>query len=280
MTNKLSGLKDLIWAIAIVICLAALLVGFFFAAVSKYGGDRERPVIALSPSSSSTPANKSGIDAGVTGSSGGSYATVSDGSLKTLSGSSDAGQSYIDSLTFLVDSSLSTLKTSGLTAGQVWVGGSGLPMSDIANWTIVYPGDGSSVSPANAAMVAKPAVLFIAIGSDGMSGLSQEAFISGYETMIRGILGASPETKVVCCSVFPVTDAYTGSDGLDIAGAEQVNGWIQQVCIDTGAWYADIAYNITAEGKLIGQYADTDGKGLSGTGLSAVMSWLRTHSLS
>ena len=36
----------------------------------------------------------------------------------------------------------------------------------------------------------------------------------------------------------------------------------------------------TAEGKLIGQYADTDGKGLSGTGLSAVMSWLRTHSLS
>ena len=280
MTNKLSGLKDLIWAIAIVICLAALLVGCFFAAVSKYGGDRERPVIALSPTSSSTPANKSGIDAGVTGSSGGSYATVSDGSLKTLSGSSDAGQSYIDSLTFLVDSSLSTLKTSGLTAGQVWVGGSGLPMSDIANWTIVYPGDGSSVSPANAAMVAKPAVLFIAIGSDGMSGLSQEAFISGYETMIRGILGASPETKVVCCSVFPVTDAYTGSDGLDIAGAEQVNGWIQQVCIDTGAWYADIAYNITAEGKLIGQYADTDGKGLSGTGLSAVMSWLRTHSLS
>ena len=186
----------------------------------------------------------------------------------------------IDSLTFLVDSSLSSLKTSGLTAGQVWVGGSGLPMSDIANWTIVYPGDGSSVSPANAAMVAKPSVLLIAVGSDGMSGLSQEAFISGYETMIRGILGASPETKVVCCSVFPVTDAYTGADGLDIAGAEQVNGWIQQVCIDTGAWYADIAYNITAEGKLIGQYADADGKGLSGTGLSAVMSWIRTHSLS
>ena len=36
----------------------------------------------------------------------------------------------------------------------------------------------------------------------------------------------------------------------------------------------------TAEGKLIGQYADADGKGLSGTGLSAVMSWIRTHSLS
>ena len=115
MTNKLSGLKDLIWAVAIVICLAALLVGFFFAAISKYAGDRERPVLALSPAASGTPANKSGIDAGVTGSSGG-FATVSDGSLKTLSGSSDAGQSYIDSLTFLVDSSLSSLKTSGLTA--------------------------------------------------------------------------------------------------------------------------------------------------------------------
>ena len=279
MTNKLSGLKDLIWAIAIVICLAALLVGFFFAAVSKYGGDRERPVIALSPASSSAPANKSGIDAGVTGSSGGSYATVSDGSLKTLSGSSDAGQSYIDSLTFLVDSSLSSLKTSGLTAGQVWVGDSGLPMSGIADWTIIYPGDGSSISPANAAMVAKPSVLIIAVGSDGALGMEQEAFISGYENLIRGILGASPDTKVVCCSVFPVTDAYTGSDGLDIAGAEQVSGWIRQVCIDTGAWYIDIAYNITAEGKLIGQYADSDGKGLSGTGLSAVMSWLRTHAL-
>ena len=278
MTNKLSGLKDLLWAAGIAVCLIALLLGFFFAAVKKYGGDRERPVMELSPAASGAKANKSGIDAGLTGGSG-SYATVSDGSLKTPSGSSDAGQGYIDSLTFLVDSSLSSLKTSGLTAGQVWVGDSGLPMSGIADWTIIYPGDGSSISPANAAMVAKPSVLIIAVGSDGALGMEQEAFISGYENLIRGILGASPDTKVVCCSVFPVTDAYTGSDGLDIAGAEQVSGWIRQVCIDTGAWYIDIAYNITAEGKLIGQYADSDGKGLSGTGLSAVMSWLRTRAL-
>lgn len=278
MTNKLSGLKDLLWAAGIAVCVLALLIGFFFAAIGRYAGERERPVMVLSSAPSGGKSDKSGIDAGVTGS--GSFATVSDGSLKTPSGSTDAGQGYIDSLTFLVDSSLSSLKTSGLTAGQVWVGSSGLSMSNIADWTIVYPGDGSAISPANAAMVAKPSVLIMAIGSDGAVGMGQEDFISGYENLIRGVLGASPETRVVCCSVFPVTDAYTGADGLDSAGAEQVNGWIQQVCIDTGAWYADIAYNLTAEGKLIGQYADSDGKGLSGTGLSAVMSWLRTHALS
>lgn len=285
MTNKLSGLKDLIWAAGILLCLLALLIGFFFAAIGKYYGDREKPVLDLSAAHSASQAapNKDGIDGGLTGGgdSGAAtlWATAPDGSLKTLSGSNDAGQGYIDGLTFLVDSSLSALKTSGLTAGQVWTNAEGLPMSGIANWSIVYPGDGSSVSPANAAMVAKPSVLVIAVGSDGTVGLAQEDFISGYESLVRGIISASPETKVICCSVFPVTTVYAGSDGLGETAAAQVNSWIQQVCTDTGAWYADIAYNITANGSLVSQYADGDGKGLSGTGLSAVMSWLRTHAI-
>lgn len=281
MTNKHAGLKYLIWAGGILICLVALVIGFFFAAISRYSGDRERPVLNLSEKadadSGSVSAN--GIDAGA--GSGSGYATSPTGALKTLAETGDGGQTYIDSLTFLADSSMSALKTSGLTAGQVWVGSGGLSMDGIAGWSIIYPGDGSSISPANAAMVAKPATLVICIGSDGCTGMSQESFVSGYENLILTITTASPDTKVICCPVFPVTTAYAGSDGLSAQAAEQVNGWIKQVCIDTGAWYADCAYVLTSEdGALLSGYAAAEGKGLSSTGLGALLSWLRTHTLS
>ena len=38
MTNKLSGLKDLLWAAGIAVCILALLIGFFFAAIGRYAG--------------------------------------------------------------------------------------------------------------------------------------------------------------------------------------------------------------------------------------------------
>lgn len=280
MTNKLSGLKYLVWAGGILVCMAALVIGFFFAAISRYSGDRERPVLDLSDPGafSDSAASANGIDAGAEG--GTTYATSPTGALKALGETGDAGQSYIDSLTFLLDSSMASLKTSGLTAGQVWVNSSGLSMDNIADWSILYPGDGSSISPASAAMIAKPATLVIAIGSDGVSGLTQESFVAGYENLILTITTASPDTKVICCSVFPVTTAYAGSDGLSDEAAAQVNGWIQQVCTDTGAWYADCAYVVTSDGSMMSGYAAADGKGLNSSGLSVVLSYLRTHALS
>lgn len=280
MTNKLSGLKNLIWAAGILLCLLALVIGFFFAAISRYYGSKEKPQLNLSESNAANEvtASPDGIDAGMDSSV--AYATAPSGELKALSGSSDGGQGYIDSLTFLVDSSMASLKTSGLTAGQVWVGSSGLSMADIANWSIVYPGDGSSVRPADAAMVAKPGILVIAVGSDGCGEITQESFVSGYESLIRSIITASPDTKVICCSVCPVTAAYTGADGLNDEAAAQVNSWIQQVCTDTGAWYADCAYQVTSGGSMMSEYAAAEGKGLNSTGLSAILSYLRIHALS
>ena len=92
MTNKHAGLKYLIWAGGILICLVALVIGFFFAAISRYSGDRERPVLNLSEKadadSGSVSAN--GIDAGA--GSGSGYATSPTGALKTLAETGDGGQ--------------------------------------------------------------------------------------------------------------------------------------------------------------------------------------------
>lgn len=278
MSNKLSGLKNMIWAAGIVLCLVALLIGFFYAAVSRYYGPKEKPVLNLS-SASTTDSDKSSDKSEVLLDSSTSYATAPTGELKTLAETADGGQSYIDSLAFLCDSNMSPLKSSGLTAGQVWVNSAGLPMDDIANWNIIYPGDGSSISPANAAMVAKPKILVISVGGDGSSSMAQDSFVSGYTNLVNSIISASPDTKIICCSVFPTTSAYAGSDGLKNESAAQVNEWIQQVCIATGAWYADCAYPVSTNGSLMSEFAAAQGKGLNSTGLSAVLSYFRTHAL-
>ena len=79
---------------------------------------------------------------------------MGDGTLTTLPETEDAGQEYIDSLTFLCDSSLAGLKDYGVLSGgtetsQVWSTPSGvLAVGDIDQSKIVYPNDGSIVSAA------------------------------------------------------------------------------------------------------------------------------------
>ncbi len=52
MFDKVTGLKNILWAIGIVVCLLALLVGFLVSAVTPYHG--EAAEICLSPPPSMT----------------------------------------------------------------------------------------------------------------------------------------------------------------------------------------------------------------------------------
>ena len=268
--TKQTALKNVIWAICIGLALLALLIGLFIAAVGHYYGDRTRPVMNIGEpvSAAQKKTEKAAALPGVS----------ADGTLHELKSSGDAGQGYLDGLTLMCDSVSLPLKSSGLFSGEIWSGENGqLPMTSAFAWKIVFPGDGSVVSPANAAMIAKPEILVIAVGSDDAMGISQDDYVENYEMLISSILSNSPDTRIVCGSVFSVTTAYAGSTGPSAERAAELNTWIKQVCVDTGVYYADWSSSLTDGGYLRPEYAEADGRTLSSAGLTALLGWLRSH---
>jgi len=284
MNSKLSNIKNIAWAIAIVASLALLVVALGFAAFTRHHGEMERPTVLIGEAAAArdaalAEAKKAEEQQALQQSGGG-------GEVYVLGESGDAGQAYLDSLTFLCDSALIGLRDYGLLKDgtgttQVWGSAAGnIPASTLGDFTIRYPGDGSEISPIDAAMIAKPAQLVISLGTDSLAGTDEQTFISGFESLIRGIQQASPETAIIVCTITSVTISYSGSDGLDFPIVNQANTWIARVCADTGVFMVDVASAVSdSNGSLLTEYASANGKTLNSAGLNQVLDYLRNHAI-
>lgn len=269
MLEKLVGIKNILWAIGIVLCLVLLFVGFIFSAVTPYSGDAD----PRNPDLNAVKEQSGAVDVSALN------IVEPDGTLHLLAETKDAGEGYLSSSVFLTDSVMIALREQSLTGGDVWGSESGtLPIGDIANWGILYS-DGSRISPADACMITKPSLLFLAIGSDGLASVTEEEFLSGYEQLIRGILAVSPNTKIVCCSIAPVAEGYGSLDGLTVDIASRGSDWVRQVCIDTGVYFADTASAVRSGVDLNPKFAAANKKSLNTAGLQAAMGYLRTHAV-
>ena len=211
---------------------------------------------------------------------------VGDGTLLIVPETADGGQEYLNRLTFLCDSTLVGLRDYGLLAGgkdtvQVWATNAGsLPFGTVNEATIQYPADGSDQSIVAAVTLAKPEILVIALGSDGLAQLDQVGFLSAYRALVRSITEASPETKIICCGTCSIIANYTGSDGLTPTMMSDANDWIMTVCMETGAYYADIGYVLgDGAGTILSSYASSNGKSLNSAGINLVLDYLKTHAI-
>ncbi len=279
MRNRITAIKNIVWAFAIVICLLAVFVGLLFAAFTRNRDEQFRGGVQLGRKEAQTETAEEG--------SGTRPPQMGDGSLKTLPETEDAGQEYIDSLTFLVDSSLVGLRDYGVLSGgtetsQVWTTPSGvLAVADIAQSRIVYPGDGSIVTSPDAAMLLQPDILVISIGNDGIANIDQFDFIDKYDTLIADIRRNSPNTWVICLPLTSVTADYAGNDGLSVAKCNEANTWIQTVCQQTGSVYCDAVSAVQdVSGTLLKEYAAADGRTLNPTGVTQILQYLRYHAVS
>ena len=279
MNSKLTNIKNIAWAAAIVLCLFSLLVGLGFAAFTRNRGELQRPTVLVGQAAAARDeaaalaeeAEKAAV-------------AESDGQLHLLGASDDAGQGYIDSLTFLCDSALIGLRDYGLLTGgtattQVWGSSAGnIPATTLADFLIRYPGDGSEISAADAAMIARPGRLLLSLGTDGLRDTDRERFIADYEALIRSLREASPDSVIAVSSITSVTISYSGNDGLDFTLVNQANEWLQQVCAETGVYFVDAARCVSdSNGSLLSEYASANGKTLNSAGLNQILQFLRTH---
>ena len=272
MKRNLSSIKNLGWAMAILLCLLVLFVALIVAAVLPGPAELERGGVQLNELDSRPAEQPSQTEEPETL-----------GELRTVPESTDAGQGYIDGLTFLVDSSAIGLRdyallTGGTATTQVWGSTAGnIPSGNLADFRIRYQAEGTEISPIEAAAKAQPARLVIILGTDNVD---ESSFVEGYVSLIKGIQQASPNTVILVCSVSSVATSYSGVDGVNANTIKTVNGWIRTVCMRTGVYFCDTASAVNDRaGWLDVDYAAANGKSLNTAGLQRILEYLRTHAV-
>lgn len=275
---KLSNMKNLFWAAAILLCLTAMLIGLIFAMSQKNSAGRESGTLNLDQIERVSRRKSDGSEelAGLGPQQQGSV-------LFPLPENNKGNLETVFGMTFLCDKTLLGLRNyasqygGGLSA-QIWTDdGSGLRAKDAATSPIVFV-DGSLITPADAAMVTRPKTVVIYLGGDGLAETTEEEFIDGYTRLIESIRTNSSATNIVACSIGSISSNYQGGDGLTSDMIFYANSWIRKVCANTGAYYADLASLLNDDyGKLSDDFMTPDGRSISAMGINLIVDYFRSH---
>ena len=274
--GKISAVKNIIWAAGIVICLLALFIGLVTAMVNSYNAEREIPVVQLDSAAESGTESKESkgfsLFSGKKAADSGNEITA--GELNSPDKTKNAGEDYLSRITFVCGAFSSSLQNAGIDSSCIWAGADGnLDGTKLGMSRIIYPLDSSEVSVINGAMIAKPEILAIMLSAEELEGADSDSFISGYESLINGIIKASPETQILCCTV-PVT--ATGSSAATVMSA---NEWLETVCTDCAVWYCDTASAVSADGLIKSEFSETGSTMINSDGFKEIFTWLETHAV-
>ena len=204
----------------------------------------------------------------------------------TLPLTPDAGTAYQDKIIFVGDSLTAHLINRGVLTGgtateQVWRCENNMMNlnSEVTAAKIIFPGTGEKMTVAEAAARAKPEIMIITLGTDwGVSYLSEAEFKDCYAGLIRAIQKASPKTKIILQSIFPVT---AGCVNLDNGKIDTANKWVKAIAAENGCRYLD-TQSILKDDKncLKENYCNSsDGIHMGKEAYVAILEYIRTHAI-
>ncbi len=201
-----------------------------------------------------------------------------------LKETSDMGPSYIDKMVFLGDSTTNGLRHYGVLRDgsdtkQVWTPSSGtLTLSTVSFATIVYPETGDQITIRDAVTAKKPEYLVITLGVNGVSFMGEADFKREYKGLIETVQEISPDTKIICQSIFPVARSYELLKSINNEKIRAANSWILDVAHETGVKYLD-TYSVMCdeEGWLPESAHNGDGLHPNSATYTAEINNLRTH---
>lgn len=202
----------------------------------------------------------------------------------------DMGQAYQDSIIFIGDSTTAHLRSRGVLTGgkdtiQVWVPSDNTLLLDlnITKKKIVYPKTGNEMTFAEAAALEKPAYMVLTIGLNGVTSFvnNKALYQNCYGKLIDAIEEASPDTKIILQSIFPVaTNQQSFSADVKTLNGyiDTVNGYVKELAETRGLRYLDTASCLKdGEGNLIYSYQNGDGIHLTAEGYQVILDYIRTH---
>ncbi|MDY5940047.1 MAG: GDSL-type esterase/lipase family protein [Eubacteriales bacterium] len=209
----------------------------------------------------------------------------------------DAGQSYLDKIVFLGDSTTYHMfHYSDLKPAQIWSPLSGtLALDDIKSKKIAFPEDSKKYTEWTEILISdalrsrQPEILIVTLGINyaafGNSSWDDAKKETYFKLQIRNLIDMtkenSPNTKLIFQTIYPTIDSLVGPAQKN-AEVDRRNRWILEVCEETGTpmlWSIDTLRDST--GNMIAEYNSyhQDGIHMYKNGYSAVLNYIRTHAV-
>ena len=213
----------------------------------------------------------------------------------TLAPTPDAGMEYIEKMVFLGDST-----TYHMLFRDDWDNYTGSPLADGNHWTnvwsgtahtltlqyvndpntkIIYYDTNEELTIAEAAAKKKPEILVITLGVNGVLYMPEAYFKAVYTEMVRSIQTASPTTKIILNSMFPVQQFYS-DETIPQSQIDVGNRWIAEMAAELGCYFLNSAECLKNEsGVLPDEYSKGDGVHLSNYAYEILFDYIRTHAI-
>ena len=287
-SNK--NLLYLLWSVAIIVCVVLSLFALCFSACARQEGAETKPAKSGFSVESAPPETAAPADSAETQETPAvetPAAPVETPKPTTLLAETpDAGRAYLDRITFLGDSTtygIGVYYGYGYTElcppSQVWTPKSGtLTLSYYNIATVVYPETEEELSVEDAVKRAKPDILLITLGVNGISFMDEEWFIRDYTALVELIQAASPDTKIILNSIYPVAPSYKYQKDINNERIRAANGWIERIAEATGTRFLNTYECLVGpDGNLPESSHNGDGLHLNGESFTAVMQYIRTH---
>ena len=195
-----------------------------------------------------------------------------------LAQTEDMGQEYIDKFVFIGDSTTNGLAVYDIIPrSRVWTPSNGTLA--IFRWNIdAIQVDGASMIMDAAVGEKKPEYLLITLGVNGVSMLSEEEFKTYYTEMVQALQAASPDTKIILNTMYPVSVNYDTSTGITNEKIDTANGWIRDIAEATGTKFLNSASILKDEsGAMIESYHNGDYIHPNAETYNLIINYIRTH---
>ena len=201
-----------------------------------------------------------------------------------LAETEEMGRKYLDSIIYLGDSTTYGFQVYGVLSGgtdtkQVWTPADRtFSLFNQKNIKILYPETKENLTIEKAVATKKPAYMVITLGINGVASMDEDYFSREYRALVKRILEANPNTKIILNSIFPVARSYGLLGSINNEKIEKANGWIFALAEELDVRYLDSASVLRdSEGWLMPKYDAGDGLHLKPEAYKAIVQYINTH---
>lgn len=275
-----------------ILTLSAILLVLAWIMLAVGGGRKrasgektsEEPTEAITPTSSEEPKPEIDRSKEYVYTNNKNLTPVNYESPALLGITEDAGTEYRDKLYFICDSPTYWMGPNGLLGGgkdtkQIWTGPEGTQtLAYQSTYKILDPFDKKEKLIVDVVKAHKPEYIVIAMGINGISFMDEASFTKEYTDLITKIQRVSPDTNILCSSIYPITKAYKHWGSITNASITKANSWILKIAENTGTHYIDTFSAIVGDdGNAKAEYMMNDGLHPNKAGLTEILGYIRTH---
>lgn len=208
--------------------------------------------------------------------------TLTPSSAELPEGTAEAG--YLDKIMFYGDSTTYGLRYYEIfgskTTDRVWTPKSGtLALFNATKEKIYDASVDAEFTLSEMAARKKPEYLVITLGINGISMMDEEYFKSEYIKVINIIRDASPATKIILQTMYPVSSIFDQSGSINMVKIKAGNGWIADIAEETGCRFLNsFDWFLDSNGLMDPKYDNMgDGMHFNEVGYNHMLEFVETH---